>query len=192
MLLTEGWALAGGLLAGYLLGSIPTAVLVCNSMGIADPRQQGSGNPGASNATRIGGWQAGVLTLLGDVGKAWLAIYLAQAIGLRDIGLTAIALSIMVGHLFSLFNQFKGGKGVACQLGIYCALSPILAMCLVASWLAIYLWQRTPALASTVSALTAPVLAYNLAPELVTLSILLSLLVISSHYTNLKSWLAQR
>ncbi|HNM23700.1 MAG TPA: glycerol-3-phosphate acyltransferase, partial [Rhodocyclaceae bacterium] len=100
-------------LAAYLLGSVPFAVVVSRAFGIADPRSYGSGNPGATNVLRSGNKKAAVLTLLGDALKGWVAVFLAQGAGLSDTAVGLVALAVFFGHLFPVFLRFRGGKGVA-------------------------------------------------------------------------------
>ncbi|WP_417579799.1 glycerol-3-phosphate 1-O-acyltransferase PlsY [Nitrincola sp.] len=169
----------------YLLGSVPTALLVCNSMGIADPRQQGSGNPGATNVLRIGNRVAAVLTLLGDSSKGALAVYLAvitqQSPGI--IGLCALA--AVLGHLFPLLGAYRGGKGIATFLGCSLVLSWPLMLAQLLSWLLVASVTRIASLASVMMALITPLLALLLAPQLLSPMSLISLLLIARHRLNL-------
>lgn len=99
------------IVAGYLLGSI--SVSVCLSVGMGrDVRKEGSGNAGATNMARVFGMKAGVITLLGDMVKAALAVLLGYLL-LGDMGLMAGGIACIVGHCFPVFHQFKGGKGVS-------------------------------------------------------------------------------
>ena len=99
------------IVAGYLLGSI--SVSVCLSVGMGrDVRKEGSGNAGATNMARVFGMKAGVITLLGDMVKAALAVLLGYLL-LDDMGLMAGGVACIVGHCFPVFHQFKGGKGVS-------------------------------------------------------------------------------
>ena len=169
----------------YLLGSVPTALLVCNSMGIADPRQQGSGNPGATNVLRIGNRVAAALTLLGDSSKGALSVYLAiithQSSGI--IGLCALA--AVLGHLFPLLGAYRGGKGIATLLGCTLVLSWPLMLAQLLSWLLVAGVTRIASLASVMMALITPLLAWLLAPELLSPMALISLLLIARHRLNL-------
>lgn len=169
----------------YLLGSVPTALLVCNFMGIADPRQQGSGNPGATNVLRIGNPVAAVLTLAGDSGKGALAVYLAvithQSPGI--IGLCALA--AVLGHLFPLLGAYRGGKGIATFLGCSLVLSWPLMLAQLLSWLLVASVTRIASLASVTMALITPLLAWLLAPELLSPMALIALILIARHRLNL-------
>src|SRR6266496_4063221 len=105
------------ILIAYLIGSLSFAVMVSRAFGLPDPRTYGSGNPGATNVLRTGRMLAALLTLAGDAGKGWLAVYLAQrfaaAYGVDATGVAACAVAVFFGHLFPVFFRFKGGKGVS-------------------------------------------------------------------------------
>ena len=106
------------LIAAYLVGSVPFAVVVSKIFGLADPRSYGSGNPGATNVLRSGNKAAAALTLVGDAAKGWLAVWLAVRIGASPLVVALVALVVFLGHLYPLFLGFKGGKGVATALGV--------------------------------------------------------------------------
>lgn len=104
-------------LLAYLLGSVSFAVVSSWIFRLPDPRTYGSKNPGATNVLRSGKKAAAILTLLGDAGKGWLAVVLAQYYaplwGVGDEGIAAVALAVFLGHVFPVFLRFQGGKGVA-------------------------------------------------------------------------------
>ncbi|VVD81023.1 glycerol-3-phosphate 1-O-acyltransferase PlsY [Pandoraea terrigena] len=144
----------------YLIGSLPFAVIVSRTMGLADPRSYGSGNPGATNVLRSGNRKAAVLTLIGDALKGWLAVYLAQRFadtwGVGDFGLAAVALAVFLGHLYPVFLRFSGGKGVATAAGVLFAIHPVLGLAVLATWLIIAIFFRYSSLAALVAAVFAP------------------------------------
>ncbi|MDR3399163.1 MAG: glycerol-3-phosphate 1-O-acyltransferase PlsY [Pandoraea sp.] len=144
----------------YLIGSVPFAVVVSRTMGLADPRSYGSGNPGATNVLRSGNKKAAVLTLIGDAFKGWLAVFLAErfadAWGVGDFGLSAVALAVFIGHLYPIFLRFAGGKGVATAAGVLFAIDPILGLAVMATWLIIAIFFHYSSLAALVSAVFAP------------------------------------
>lgn len=150
--------LATGL--AYLIGSVPFAVIVSRSMGLADPRSYGSGNPGATNVLRSGSKVAAALTLLGDGFKGWLAVWLAQrfgpAYGISEIGVALAAIAVVLGHLVPIFLRFRGGKGVATAAGVIVALNPWLALATAMTWLILAVFFRYASLASIAAALFAP------------------------------------
>ena len=147
------------LLAGYLLGSLPFAVLVSRVLRLADPRTYGSGNPGATNVLRSGSRLAAALTLAGDAGKGALAVWLARSVGDATAALAiGCGATAFLGHVFPLFLQFRGGKGVATFLGVLLAFQPWLGVACCGLWLAVALVSRYASLASLTAAAGAPVL----------------------------------
>lgn len=141
----------------YLLGSISSAILVCKFLGLPDPRNEGSKNPGATNVMRFGGKQAAILTLLGDVLKGVIAVVLARLFGLQGIWLGWIAVAAFLGHLYPIFFQFKGGKGVATALGVTLALSPAVGIVAAITWLLVLVFSRYSSLAAIVTAIFTPI-----------------------------------
>jgi glycerol-3-phosphate acyltransferase PlsY len=115
-----------GICVSYLLGSIPFGFLLAYAKGHGDIRQHGSGNIGATNVMRKGGKALGITTLLLDAGKGWLCIWLASHYG-APISPLWFGIVAMLGHMFPVWLQFKGGKGVATGAGIILAFSPMLA-----------------------------------------------------------------
>ena len=173
-------------LAAYLLGSVPFAVVVSRAFGIADPRSYGSGNPGATNVLRSGNKIAAVLTLLGDALKGWVAVFLAQGAGLSDTAVGLVALAVFFGHLFPVFLRFRGGKGVATAAGV------LLAVAVLATWLAVAFASRYSSLAAVVAAAAAPLyvgLSRPVGNELLVVGIL-ALALIGKHWPNIQRLLA--
>ena len=149
--------------AAYLLGSISFAVIVSRAMRLPDPREYGSGNPGATNMLRTGRKAAAVLTLLGDTSKGWVAVVVARALapqfGLDDSVVLLCALAVFIGHLFPVFFGFKGGKGVATALGVLVGLNPWLGLACLLTWLLMAGVFRISSLAALTTAVLAPVYA---------------------------------
>ena len=141
--------------AAYLIGSISSAIIICRMMGLPDPREQGSGNPGATNVMRIGGKKAAAITLLGDLLKGWIPVYIAHLSGVSDELLAATGLAAFAGHLYPVFFKFKGGKGVATSIGVLLGFSWLLGFAFIGTWLLIYKIGKI----SSVSALCASVLS---------------------------------
>ncbi len=145
------------IVAAYLIGSLSFAVIVSKLMGLPDPRSFGSGNPGATNVLRSGNKGAAVLTLLGDSLKGWLAVWAATQLGF-DAGQAALAgLAAFLGHVFSAFLRFNGGKGVATALGVLIGLNVWLGLACLATWLFMAKVFRISSLAALVTAILAPV-----------------------------------
>jgi len=140
-------------LAAYCLGSISFAIVVSRLMRLPDPRSYGSKNPGATNILRTGRKAAAVLTLLGDGGKGWAAVWL----GSFFIVETALAgLAAFIGHLFPVFHRFHGGKGVATAAGVLFGLDWRIGLGTVVTWVVIAVCFRYSSLAALVSAAFAP------------------------------------
>lgn len=158
--------LSATFLISYLLGSVSFAILVSRLRGLSDPRSYGSGNPGATNMLRTGDRRAAALTLLGDAAKGWLAIMvfhsvlLPGAVTLEEANdwLAVAAIAVFLGHLFPVFFQFKGGKGVATALGVLLGLSPLLGLASLAVWLVVFGLTRISSLSALSAALAAPLL----------------------------------
>ncbi len=148
------------IIAAYLIGSLSFAVIVSKVMGLPDPHSYGSGNPGATNVLRTGKKLAALLTLLGDAGKGffalWLAQYLAPSLGLDSFALAAVALAVFLGHLFPVFFNFLGGKGVATAAGILFAIHWWLGAATLATWFIIAVFFRYSSAAALAAALFAP------------------------------------
>lgn len=144
----------------YLIGSIPFAVIVSRTMGLADPRSYGSGNPGATNVLRSGSRGAAALTLLGDGFKGWLAVWLALRFGpqygVADFGAALVAIAVVLGHLYPIFLRFRGGKGIATAAGVIIALNPWLALATAITWVIVAVFFRYSSLASIAAAIFAP------------------------------------
>ena len=144
---------------GYLLGSVPFAVIVSRAFRLADPRSFGSGNPGATNVLRSGSKKAAALTLLGDAAKGWLAMFVAARVGAGDTAIAVAGLAAFLGHVFPFTLKFRGGKGVATALGVLLGFSAALAGITAAIWLTVVVLTRYSSLAALAAAAAAPVLA---------------------------------
>lgn len=167
-------------LGAYLLGSIATAVVVSRLLGLPDPRTIGSGNPGATNVLRTGNKLAALATLIGDLLKGLIPVVVARVLDASDLVIAVTALAAFIGHIFPVFFQFKGGKGVATALGVLLGLSPWLGLGTLAVWLAMALGLRYSSLAALTAALAAPLIAWPLhlgSMPLLTVSIMSALLI---------------
>jgi glycerol-3-phosphate acyltransferase PlsY len=148
-------------LVGYLMGSLSFAVIVSRAMGLNDPRTFGSKNPGATNVLRSGSKGAAIATLLLDAAKGWLAVMLVkwfgQPYGMEEGTMAMVGLAAFVGHLYPVFFNFVGGKGVATALGVLVGISPILGLAIGVTWLIMAYFFRYSSLASLTTAVLAPV-----------------------------------
>ena len=145
--------------SAYLAGSVLFAVVVCRYWRLPDPRALGSGNPGATNVYRVGGWQPAALTLALDAFKGWLPVWLAQLADLSILVQAIVALCAVTGHMIPAFFRFKGGKGVATALGAGLALAPLTTLIMAAIWLVIMWRWRISALASLAAIISGPVIS---------------------------------
>lgn len=189
-------ATAAFVLIAYLMGSLSFAVIVSRAFGLPDPRSYGSRNPGATNVLRMGKKLAALLTLIGDGGKGWLAVFLAAryaaGYGVDATGVAACALAAFLGHLFPVFFGFKGGKGVSTAGGILLAIDPWLGLATLATWIVIALLFRYSSLAAVVAAVFAPFYYFFFfgAREMLPALVLMSALLFWRHKTNILNLVA--
>jgi glycerol-3-phosphate acyltransferase PlsY len=183
---------AACVLGAYLLGSVSFAIVLSRLFGLADPRSYGSGNPGATNVMRTGRKLVAALTLLGDGGKGFLAVWLAQlwtgqpSIAGADVLLSGVA--VFLGHLFPVFHGFRGGKGVATAAGVLLAFDLWLGLGTVVTWVAIFVFFRVSSLSALVAAVFAPAFAFwlfGLRPVLPAV-IAIALLLLWRHKDNIR------
>lgn len=185
-------------IAAYLLGSIPFGYLIVKMGSGSDVRGAGSGNIGATNVTRVAGKGAGLATLLLDVGKGYLAVWLATRWSHGNIRwMMAAAVAVVLGHTFSCWLRFRGGKGVATGLGVFLAVAwqAVLATLLV--WLVVVAFWRYVSLGSVVAAAALPILVYLFyapghAPPLAVSfgSVAVAIIVIFKHRENIARLIA--
>ncbi len=174
--------------AAYLLGSVPFAMISSKLFGLADPRTYGSGNPGATNVLRSGNKKAAVFTLVGDALKGWVAVFAAQKLGFSDNAVGLVALAVFFGHLFPVFLKFRGGKGVATAAGVLLALDPLLGLATLATWIFVAFAFRYSSLASVLAAALAPVfqiMIHGANGQTIVVGIL-ALALIGKHWQNLQ------
>lgn len=150
----------------YLIGSIPFGYLVVRAKGGGDVRETGSGGTGATNVSRRAGKTAGIITLLLDAQKGYIAIVVAELF-LKDVGpkagswmLAAAAVAAVLGHIFPVWLRFRGGKGVATGAGVFLALAPMAVVCAGVVFVALVWWRRMVSLGSIAAAVTIPTYLY--------------------------------
>ncbi len=139
-------------------------MIASRALGLPDPRNGGSGNPGATNVLRLGGKKAAIITLTGDILKGWLPVMASRALGLAPWIVAATALGALLGHIAPVFFRFRGGKGVATAFGALLAISPLAAAALVGIWLCVALVFRYSSLAALTAAVAAPFLMATTRP----------------------------
>lgn len=176
----------GILVGGYFLGSISFGIVVSKCLGTVDPRSAGSRNIGFTNVLRVSGKKAGFLTLAGDLGKGWLAGWLATYFLDEAWWPWLIALSPIIGHLYSIFLGFRGGKGVATALGVILGVSPWIGLIAVLVWLVTAgVWRYSSGAALT-AFVVLPILAAALRsdPRFVGFTIVVSGFILLRHKEN--------
>ena len=178
-------------LMAYFFGSLSFGIIISYFFKLSDPRTIGSRNPGATNVMRAGNKLAALLTLLGDMLKATLVIAIANYMDVSEINLVIISIAVLLGHIFPIYYQFKGGKGVATALGILLGFHWLLALTVLFVWLCVFLIWRYSSLAAVVAALSAPIISYSLefSNETLWLTIIIATLLIYRHKANIKNLL---
>lgn len=176
------------LLGAYLLGSVPTGLLLARAFGDVDIRTAGSGNIGATNVYRTLGKKLGLLTLVGDCLKGLLPVLAARMLHLDPSWVAAVGLAAFLGHIYTVFLGFKGGKGVATGLGVFLGISPvsILAAFIVFA-LVLFRW-RYVSLASIAAAAVVPSLVafFEKTPSYTLMALLVAALIIWRHRENIR------
>ena len=181
------------LTAAYLIGSIPTGVILSRFFGQGDLQQQGSKNIGATNVSRVMGKKWGILTLIGDVFKGTAAVWLGQwglqmMPGAGEYALSLVALAAFLGHLFPVYLRFKGGKGVATALGIFLVFSPLVVLLAVPIFIGVVLAGKYVSLGSMTAAASFPLLLLVLdyPIPIVWLAAVVASLIIIKHHENIR------
>jgi glycerol-3-phosphate acyltransferase PlsY len=180
--------------AGYLIGSVSSAIVVSALLRLPDPRTSGSRNPGATNVLRLGSKLGGLLTLAGDIAKGLLPV-LAVSCWISDhaLLLAATGLGAFLGHLFPLYFKFTGGKGVATALGVVLAIHPLIALIQIATWLLVALVFRYSSLAALVTAAATPLYLWLAGDEtsFIVLGAVLAVLLFWRHRQNIERLIAR-
>ncbi|MDF1796133.1 MAG: glycerol-3-phosphate 1-O-acyltransferase PlsY [Coxiellaceae bacterium] len=176
-----------GIIIAYLIGSISCAIIVAKFMKLPDPRKEGSGNAGATNVLRIGGKQAAIWVLIGDLIKGVIAVLIGRIIGDTGVGLGLVAFAAVVGHIFPVYFKFKGGKGVATMIGGLLALSLAVGIGTVVVWLIVAAASRYASLASMIAAIAAPIFTLFFGDSHFFIPVLfITVLVIWKHMENIE------
>ncbi len=171
----------------YLLGSISSAILICKLCGLPDPRSKGSGNPGATNVLRFGGKKIATAVLLGDVLKGLIPVIIVVMFDAPNWVVTLTAFFAFLGHVFPIFYEFQGGKGVATYLGTMLGVYWLLGLIAIVSWLLVAAITRYSSLSAVVMSLVVPIAAYFFLGVEATLPLLLmTVILLFRHAANLK------
>ena len=181
-----------GLLAGaFLLGSIPFGLLLTRTSGI-DITKHGSGNIGATNVLRTVGRGAAIVTLASDILKGTAAVAIAMLLGANELVLGAVAVTVVLGHDFSIFRGFKGGKGVATSIGAMLLYAPVAAAVTIAVWCVAVGLTRVSAIGALAgfAALPPAIYALGYGWEKLLVSAIITLLLYIRHISNIKKLMA--
>jgi len=147
----------GFIFASYLIGSLSSAIIVCKIMGLPVPLGEGSGNPGATNVLRFGGKKAAAITLFGDMVKGLIPVLFVKYLDANALTISLVGLAAFLGHLYPIFFQFKGGKGVATMLGVMFGFSWWIGLATAGTWLFMAKIVKISSLSALVATALAPV-----------------------------------
>lgn len=177
----------GVLLAAYLLGSISSAIIVCKMMGYGDPREDGSGNPGATNVKRLYGNKAAAITLVGDMVKGVIPVVIAHWMELSNLMIILVGFAAFIGHLYPVFFGFKGGKGVATMLGVMFGLHFYIGLAVAGTWLFVAKVLKISSASALVATALAPVYIYYLSGDWnwVWITAVMTVILYWRHRTNI-------
>ncbi|GLS90869.1 glycerol-3-phosphate acyltransferase [Psychromonas marina] len=178
------------MLLAYLFGALNGAILLCRLKGWPDPRTGGSKNPGTTNILRLHHAQAASCVLIFDLLKGTLPVYIAYFLGYSPVALGLIGIAACLGHIFPPYFQFKGGKAVATGLGTLLPLGMDMTGLLIVTWLFTVAVSGYASLAAIVTAIAAPFYVFQIKPEYTTPVIMLSVLIILRHGSNIRRLLA--
>lgn len=175
-------------LGAYALGSISSAIVVAQLFRLGDPRNTGSGNPGATNILRYGGKRAAIMTLAGDVLKGVIAVLVARLLTDDARIIAAVMFGAFIGHLYPVFFSFKGGKGVATAFGVYISALPVVGLAFAASWIMTALISRMSSLSALVATAMTPAYIWFFThnPFYVAASVVIGALLFWRHRTNIR------
>lgn len=176
------------ILGAYLLGSVPTGLLLAKAFGDMDIRTTGSGNIGATNVYRTLGRKVGIMTLAGDCLKGLAPVLAAKYAGLPDLWVALAGLAAFLGHVYTVFLGFKGGKGVATALGVFLGLSPLAVLPALAVFVGVVLKWRYVSLGSIIAAAVMPIFVAVLDHRLVVIAVTAAIgcIIIQKHKENIR------
>lgn len=177
--------IAAVLMGGYILGSVPFGLVLTRLAGLGDIREIGSGNIGATNVLRTGNKFLALLTLVLDIGKGAIAVVIAEYF-YPGLGLYAGG-GAFLGHVYSVFLKFTGGKGVATFIGILIALNPVTGFACCATWLISTLIFRISSLSAIIAAILSPLYGYYFSDlNLAILAGVLCIVILLKHKDNIR------
>ena len=178
-------------LIAYLLGSVPTGYILGSLAGV-DVRKAGSGNVGATNVARVVGKRHGIFTLIANIAKGFVPVIIALHLDFSTRATACVGLAAFLGHLYSVFLRFKGGKGVATALGVLLALAPWATLVLILIFAAVLLATRAVSLGSMIAAAAAPLVLWlsSHPPVYVWMSFFMAAMIVLRHRENIQRLLS--
>src|SRR6056297_2011671 len=180
------------LLFSYLLGSIPNGYIFGKQFAEKDIRNYGSGNVGATNVARVAGYKVGLLVAILDITKGFLSVYIAKSFLLPEYSMAFVftaAILAIIGHNWSIFLSFQGGKGVATSVGVILSLFPLSFIVLFIVWVTMIILTKMVSIGSILGAISLPIsilFIYSSESSYIIFGIIIALLVIFSHRSNIK------
>lgn len=180
------------LLFSYLLGSIPNGYIFGKQFAGKDIRNYGSGNVGATNVARVAGYKVGLLVAILDITKGFLSVYIAKSFLLPEYSMTFVfiaAILAIIGHNWSMFLSFQGGKGVATSVGVILSLFPMSFIVLFIVWITMIFITKMVSVGSILGAISLPIsilFIYSSESSYIIFGIIIAALVIFSHRSNIK------
>jgi len=185
-----GWLLVP---FAYLMGSLSSAIIVCHCLNLPDPRQKGSKNPGATNVLRFAGKKVAAVTLFGDVLKGLLPVLLAKFVTSQSIVIAMVGLAAFLGHLYPVFFNFKGGKGIATAVGVLSGFAWPIGLALILTWSFALALFKISSISALIAAVLNPVYVWWFTDNqtMVTTGIIISLLAIWRHKANIQRLLTK-
>ena len=180
------------ILAAYLIGSFSSAVVVCKTMGLSDPREGGSNNPGATNVLRLHGKPAAIITLAGDLLKGLIPILIGKMLGAPHVVLAFMGLAAFLGHLYPVFFGFEGGKGIATFIGVIFGFAWQVGVVFMITWFIIAKLFKFSSLAALVGSLVS-ILAVSFflpLPYYLIVMVIMVILIFWRHKANIEKLMA--
>ncbi len=179
-------------IVAYCVGSICSAIVVCRVMSLPDPREQGSGNPGATNVMRFGGKKAAAITLFGDLIKGLLPVLLGQLLNVSTELVACLGAAAFLGHLYPIFFGFKGGKGVATSVGVLLGFSWQLGLLVITTWLLVYKISKISSLSALIASVLSSGFAWwlGMSDAIIYATLMMTVLLLWRHQANIKRLLS--
>ncbi len=179
------------IILAYILGSVPSGYVLGKLAGI-DVRNAGSGNIGAANVARAVGKRQGALTLVADIAKGFLPVLMAIQLELEPLAIAFTAVAAFLGHLYPLFLNFQGGKGVATALGALLAITPVATLVLLALFALVAFSSRIVSLSAMAAAVAAPLVLWlcSQPPVIIGMGFFFAAMIVLRHHGNIQRLLA--